>query len=130
MTETDKSGRLEANRREIIMSLAGAGLLAAAGTASGSAGVGGGDMSNQGSEFRVQVFRGEVADRPDAGQHGRVWITPDGTRYFDDGESWEAVPVTAPSVSAESVAITDFEFEQVEDIDGNDVLRLTHESGD
>ena len=68
-------------------------------------------MSDAIDEFRVQVYRGTLADRPEAGVAQRVWEVDNpgtdehGAIYVDDGSQWTLVDRKFKSVSAEEALI-------------------------
>ena len=99
------------SRRALLAALAAAGALGAAGGATllddfdgrdrsgpedaatppGAADVEGADVSGEATEHLVRHYFGPLEERPPAGEGGRVWESPDGALYLDDGTDWRLV---------------------------------------
>jgi hypothetical protein len=109
--EDDAGGRVGLSRRALLAALAAAGALGAAGGATllddldgrdrsgpedaatppGDADVEGADVSGEATEHLVRHYFGPLEERPPAGEGGRVWESPDGALYLDDGTDWRLV---------------------------------------
>jgi hypothetical protein len=100
------------SRRVLLAALAGAGALGAAGGATlldgldgrrgpdgPGAGSGDGDddgvegaaVSGEPTEHLVRHYFGPLEERPAPGEGSRVWESPDGALYLDDGTDWRLV---------------------------------------
>jgi hypothetical protein len=96
------------SRRQVVEALAAAGITTTAGSVDRPArqnpGEGGevpdGDGDGEDPEPGAVRYVGALSARPPPGQPGRVWETPDGSVYLDDGESWELVDREVESLTA------------------------------
>jgi hypothetical protein len=102
------------SRRALLAALAAAGALGAAGGTTILSGLDGRDGSDPGgavtssedadveaadasdasdgaTEHLVRHYFGPLEERPAAGESGRVWESPDGALYLDDGTDWRLV---------------------------------------
>lgn len=124
--EPDSSSSLKPTRREVIGTLAGTGALAsmAAGqTGSGGGGtvlgIGGGDMADAAAEFRIKYYTptwSEYQNDFSAGTAGRVVRIVDpsepdhhGKEFYDNGSSFERLPVNTDLVTTDDIGITSWE---------------------